>query len=319
MNDTLLITLITSGIVYGTPLLIAGLGELLTERSGVLNLGIEGMMLVGGVTAFWVSQKAGGPGWSAIPLALLAALAAGALMALVHAFVTITLQANQVVSGLALSILGGAAGLSSYLADAGDLGGRSGKHQLDGINLLGLKDLPVLGPVLFHQDLLVYGSWALVAAVAFYLRRTRPGLNLRAVGEAPRAADAMGVNVTAHRYAHTLAGGALAGLGGAYYALAITPTWTDGITAGAGWIALALVIFAFWRPVLVLVGAYLFGMVSSLGFNLQAHGVSLPPELFAALPYLTTILVLVLVSSVWAKRRLGAPAALGVPYVREDH
>jgi simple sugar transport system permease protein len=152
----------------------------------------------------------------------------------------------------------------------------------------------------------------------FYLYRTRPGLHVRAVGESPETADAMGVNVAAYRYAHTLIGGALAGVGGAYFSLAITPNWVDGMTSGAGWIAIALVIFAFWRPELALVGAYLFGAFSSLAFTLQARQVHLPPEVFNALPYLMTIVVLVFVSTSWAKRRLGAPAALGVPYVREE-
>ncbi|HEX4804311.1 MAG TPA: ABC transporter permease [Conexibacter sp.] len=319
MNDGLVITLIVSGIVYGTPLLIAGLGELLAERSGVLNLGIEGMMLIGAMAGFWISQTIGGPAWSAIVLALVVAMIAGALMALIHAFVTVTLRGNQVVSGLALTIFGGAVGLSSYLAQVGKLADHSGKHQIGKIDVLGLHDLPIVGPILFHQDAIVYLSWALVIGVMLYLHHTRPGLHVRAVGEEPRAADSMGVNVVRYRYVHTMVGGALAGLAGAYYSLAITPTWTNGITAGAGWIALALVIFAFWRPGLVLVGAYLFGVVTSLGFNLQAHGVHLPPELFASLPYLMTIGVLVLISSVWAKRRLGQPAALGTPYVRDEH
>jgi ABC-type uncharacterized transport system permease subunit len=318
MTDGLIITILVSGIVYGTPLLIAGLGELLAERSGVLNLGVEGMMLVGAVAGFWVSQRLGGPEWTAIALALAVSMLAGALMALIHAFVTVTLRGNQVVSGLALTIFGGALGLSSYLAHVGDLAGQSGRHQIGKIDVFGLQDVPILGPILFHQDIIVYLSWALVIAVTVYLYRTRPGLHLRAVGEEPRAADSMGVNVARYRYFHTIVGGALAGIAGAYYSLAITPTWTDGITAGAGWIALALVIFAFWRPTLVLAGAYLFGVATSLGFNLQARGVELPPELLAVLPYLMTIAVLVLMSSVWAKRRLGQPAALGTAYVREE-
>ena len=171
---------------------------------------------------------------------------------------------------------------------------------------------------LFHQNALTSLSWALVAVTLFYLYRTRPGLHLRAVGESPATADAMGVNVTAYRYVHVMLGGALAGIGGAFFSLAITPGWLDGMTSGAGWIAIALVIFAFWRPELALVGAYLFGAFSSLAFTLQARQVHLPPEVFSSLPYLMTIVVLVLVSTGWARQRLGAPAALGVPYVREE-
>lgn len=314
----LAVVLIVSGIVYGTPLLIAGLGELLAERSGILNLGVEGMMLVGAVAGFWVSQRLGGPGWLALIAALLVAMAAGAAMGLVHALVTITFRANQVVSGLALTIFGGAVGLSSYFASVANLGNHPGRHQLGKIDVLGLKNAPVAGPILFHQDAVVYLSWALVVATVVYLRHTRVGLHLQSVGEDPHAADSMSINVVAYRYAHTVVGGALAGAAGSYYALAITPSWTDGMTAGAGWIAIGLVIFAFWRPTLLLAGAYLFGIVTSLGFTLQARGVTLPPELFSALPYILTILALVLISSVVARRRLGAPAALGAPYVREE-
>lgn len=318
MNDSLVIELLMSGMLYGTPLLIAALGELLAERSGVLNLGVEGMMLMGAVAGFWVSQSIGGPAWSALLLSIVVAALVGALTALIHAFMTVTLRANQIVSGLALTIFGGAVGLSSYLGQVGGLVGSSGRHALHGIDVLGLADLPIVGPLIFNQSVLVYVSWVLTACVAVYVYRTRIGLNLRSVGEDPKAADAMGIDVVRYRYAHTVAGGAFAGIGGACYSLAIAPSWTNGLTTGAGWIALALVIFAFWRPGLVLVGAYLFGVVTSLGFNLQAHGVELPPELFGALPYIMTIVVLVLVSSAWAKGRLGSPQALGVPYSREE-
>ncbi len=318
MNDGLVVALIASGIVYGTPLLLGGLGELLAERSGVMNLGLEGMFLVGAVTAFWISQLVGGSSWLGIGAAELVAVIAGALMALIHAFLTVTLRANQVVAGLALAIFGGAAGLSSYLGNIGNLGGQSGTHKLHAINVPGLTDIPVLGPIVFHQDVVVYASWVLVVLAAIYLYRTRLGLHLRAVGEEPKAADAMGINVFAYRYIHTILGGALAGAAGAYYTLAISPTWSNGVTAGQGWIALALTIFAFWNPWFVLIGAYLFGIITSLGFVLQTRGVHLAPELFASLPYLITILVLVAVSTALAHRRLGAPAGLGIPFVREE-
>ena len=181
-----------------------------------------------------------------------------------------------------------------------------------------MQDLPVVGPVIFKQTVLVYASWALVILIGLYLTRTRLGLNVRAVGESPAAADAMGIDVTAYRYAHVLAGGALAGVGGACFSLSITPQWVDGLTQGAGWIAIALVIFSFWRPDLCLVGAYVFGAFAALPFTLQARGVTVAPELFQALPYVMTIVVLVAVSTGLAKRRLGAPGALGAPYVREE-
>ena len=318
MSSDLAVSIAVSAIAYGTPLVLAGLGELLAERSGVLNLGVEGMMLMGAVTAFFASQMLPGPGWAVLILALAAAAAAGAAMALIHAFLSITVRVNQIVSGLALTIFAGTIGLSSYAGQVWGIGGQHGLHQLSRLDVLGLSDVPVVGPILFNQDAMVYLSWGLVALVSYYLYRTRFGLYLRAVGESPRSADAMGINVSAYRYVHTVVGGALAGIGGAYFTLAIAPIWTDGLTAGAGWIAIALVIFAFWRPDLLLVGAYLFGALSSLGFTLQANGVQLPSELFSSLPYVMTVVVLAAASTTLARRRIGTPAALGVPYVREE-
>lgn len=318
MNSNIGVVLVAAGIVYGTPLLIAGLGELLAERSGVLNLGVEGMMLVGASIGFWVSQSVGVTSWVALVVSLLGAMVAGAAMALIHAVVTINFRANQVVSGLALTIFGGAIGLSSYFASVGNLGSSPGRHQFQKLDVFGLQNAPVIGPLVFHEDAVVYLSWGLVVLAVVYLRHTRAGLHLQAVGDNPHAADSMSINVTKYRYAHTVVGGALAGLAGSYFVLAITPSWTDGLTAGAGWIAIGLVIFAFWRPLLLLVGAYLFGIVTSLGFTLQARGVNLPPELFSALPYLLTIVSLVVLSKVVSGKRVGAPAGLGLPYVREE-
>ena len=260
----------------------------------------------------------GGPGWLSLLGAVLVAAVAGAATSMIHAFLTISLRASQIVSGLALTIFAGASGLSSYIGHVANLGGKPARYEFDAINVFGQQGAPVIGPILLHQNALTYFSWALVVLILFYLYRTRPGLHLRAVGESPATADAMGVNVAAYRYIHVVLGGALAGIGGAFFSLAITPGWIDGMTSGAGWIAIALVIFAFWRPELALVGAYLFGAFSSLGFTLQARQVHLPQEVFSSLPYLMTIVVLVLVSTGWARRRLGAPAALGVPYVREE-
>jgi len=318
INESIVVVLAASAIFYGTPLVFASVGELLAERSGVLNLGVEGMMLIGAVTAFWSVQHITGPDW----MVLLLATTIGGLAALatssIHAILVVGLRANQIVSGLALTIFAGATGLSSYVGNVAKLGGQPAQHEFVALNVLNLADLPVVGPILFHQNALVYASWALVALALAYLYRTRTGLHVRAVGESPETADVMGVNVARYRYAHTLVGGLLAGVGGAYFSLAITPNWIDGMTSGAGWIAIALVIFAFWRPELTLVGAYLFGLFSSLGFVLQARQVHLPPEVFASLPYVMTVVVLVVVSTGWAKQRLGAPAALGTPYVREE-
>jgi ABC-type uncharacterized transport system permease subunit len=321
VNHSLIVSVLTQAVAYGTPILFAALGELLAERSGVLNLGVEGMMLVGAVMGFWAVERAPGPTTLVLLLAVATAAFAGLVMSAIHAFLVITLRASQIVSGLALTIFAGGLGLSSYLGNDLGLADVPPKHQFGEIDVFGLKDVGVIGPVLFNQSALVYASWALTIGVALYLARTRLGLNVRAVGESPGAADAMGINVTAYRYWHVLAGGALAGVGGACYSLAITPGWTDGdaLVGGAGWIAIALVIFSFWRAGLLLVGAYLFGGLSGgLPSALQAHAYNVTPEFLNALPYVMTVVVLVLVSTVWAKRRLGAPAALGIPYVREE-
>ncbi|MDX6370699.1 MAG: ral nucleoside transport system permease protein [Gaiellaceae bacterium] len=318
MNNSIVVVVLASGVLYGTPLLYAALGELLAERAGVLNLGVEGMMLMGAVMGFWTVERVDGPKALVLLAAIGVAALAGAVMAAIHAFLVITLRANQIVSGLALTIFAGAAGLSSYLGNDLQLSGKPARYQFQEVFPNSLQNLPVIGPIVFGQSLLVYASWICVIVVALYLTRTRLGLNLRAVGESPAAADAMGVSVPRYRYAHTLVGGAFAGVGGAAFSLSITPQWVDGLTQGAGWIAIALVIFAFWRPTLCLLGAYFFGAFTALPFALQGHGVTVAPELFQTLPYVATIVALVLVSSRAARLRFGAPAALGVPYVREE-
>jgi general nucleoside transport system permease protein len=320
VNNSLLVVLIASGVAYGTPLLYASLGELLAERSGVLNLGVEGMMLVGAVMGFWTVQHVHVNTGIALAAALAVAALVGAALATVHAFLVVTLRASQIVSGLALTIFAGAVGLSSYLGNDLNLGGAPAASTFSPVFPASMQRWPIVGPIVFGQNILVYASWACVILVWLYLTRTRPGLNVRAVGESPAAADTMGINVSAYRYAHTLVGGAFAGVAGATITLALTPQWTDGITGGAGWIAIALVIFAFWRPELCLVGAYLFGALQALAPQLQARDISLGPTVLwsNALPYVMTIVVLVVVSSGTARRRLGAPAALGTPYVREE-
>lgn len=284
-------------------------------------------MLVGAVMGFWASQRLGGPTATALLLAVLTAAFAGAVMAAIHAFLVVSLRASQIVSGLALTIFAGGLGLSSYLGNDLGLADVPPRHQFSQIDVFGGQSVPVIGPVFLHQSALVYASWALTVLIALYLTRTRFGLNVRAVGESPDAADTMGISVTRYRYAHVLAGGALAGVGGACFSLLITPGWTSGdpLVGGAGWIAVALVIFSFWRAELCLVGAYLFGGLSGgLPAAMQARDYkAIPtffrtPEFLNSLPYLMTVIVLVLIATGWAKRRVGAPAALGVPYVREE-
>ena len=286
----------------------------------MLNLGVEGMMLVGAVIGFWTVQRVHTSAGISLASGIVVAALAGAALAAIHAFLVITLRASQIVSGLALTIFAGSGGLSSYLGNDLNVADQPAAHTFHAVFPASMQRWPIVGPIVFGQAALVYVSWVCVVAIWFYLSRTRPGLNLRSVGESPAAADAMGINVSAYRYAHTLVGGALAGVAGATFTLAITPQWVDGITGGAGWIAIALVIFAFWRPELCLVGAYFFGALQALAPELQARNISLgPTELWTnALPYVATIVVLVVVSSAAARRRLGAPAALGNAYARED-
>jgi len=311
VNDTALVLTLAAAVAAGTPLALAALGELLTERAGVLNLGVEGMMLLGAVAAFLAADGSGSPA-----VGLLAGMLTGGALAAAHAFLSVTMRANQIVSGLALVIFG--TGLSTFLGQP--IEGRPLAARLGGAAVPVLADLPVVGRILFQQDLVVYATWVLALLVLGYLGRTRAGLSLRAVGESPATADAMGVRVAAVRYAHTIAGGLLAGAGGAYLILARVPSWAQAATTnGIGWIALALVVFASWRPLRVLAGAYLFGAALRANFALQAAGVrGVPAEVLAMLPYLLTIAVLVALSAGDLRRRVGAPAALGVPYVRDE-
>ena len=300
------IAVLAAAVRAGTPVLFATLGEIFAERAGILNLGVEGMMLVGALAGFVTTVRTGNP-W----LGVLAAGAAGGALSLIHALLCVTLRANQVASGLALTIFG--TGLSASLG-RGYIGvPAAGFHPTP---LPGLARLPVLGPVLFHQDPLVYLSYLLVPAAWFVLYRTRWGLEIRAVGEQPEAADAMGVDVARVRYACVATGGVLAGIGGTFLSIAYTSMWIENMTAGRGWIAVALVIFATWDPLRAVVGAYLFGGVNALQLNLQAAGTRLPIYLLLMTPYVFTIIVLVFATRETARKRLGAPAALSVPYSR---
>ena len=302
--------LLAAALVAATPVLFAALGELLAERSGVLNLGLEGTMLIGAVNGFAATQAFGSV-WAGIA----AALVAGALFGLAFAFLVVTLRLDQVVTGLAFTILG--AGLSAFIGKP--YVGMAPRATVPTPDLGPLADLPFLGRVLFSQDILVYIALALTAAVAFYLKRTRPGLVLRALGESPDVLDSLGLPVAAMRYAYVVTGTALAGLGGAYLSLAFTPSWIENMTAGRGWIAIALVIFATWRPWWVLGGAILFGAIDALRFRAQVGGDPIvDPHFLNMLPYVATLVVLALVSRSVVRQRLGVPAALGVAYHREQ-
>jgi len=317
MNDAaLLISLLAVTIRAGTSLLCATLGEIFTERSGVLNLGLEGMLLLSAVSGFAVAFHS-----KSVGLGLLAAIAVGGLLGFLHALLTISLRSNQTVTGLALTIF--ASGLASFL------GQRLGPQGLPLVGQIGprferialpvLGNLPLIGRALFQQDVLVYATYLLVPAAWFFLYRTRPGLYLRAVGENPRTADAMGLHVSRIRYFYTILGGMLVGLGGAHLSLAYMPGWTENLTGGRGWIAVAMVIFATWDPWRAWFGAILFGGINAVQLRMQAAGTTIPSAFLHMLPFAFTIVILVIIT--WWEafgKRVGAPAALGVPYAREE-
>ena len=305
MTADLLVPMFVTVIGAATPLLYAALGELVTERAGVLNLGVEGMMLAGAVAGFATVVGTGSH-----TLGILAAAAAGAAMALLFAILTLTLLANQVATGLALTIFG--IGLSA-LAGARYIG--TPIPALPKLDLPGLSALPVIGPILFGQDVLVYLSLAATAGIAWFLARTRAGRVLRACGESDLSAHSIGYHVIRIRYAAVLFGGAMAGLGGACLSLSVTPMWIEGMTAGRGWIALALVAFASWRPGRLLAGAYLFGGVTILQLYLQGSGMlQIPSQVMNMLPYLATVILLTVIASGAGRQRLDAPACLGKPF-----
>ncbi len=306
--DHLLVPLLNGTLVAATPLILAATGELITERSGVMNLGIEGMMLIGAATAFGMALHGHTP-FSAALVAMLAA----ALMASLFALLVLGLAVNQYAAGLALTILG--SGLSAVI---GRRFGASSVTSIAKVHVPGLSELPLIGRVLFSQDPMVYLALALALLAWWFLNRTRAGLVLRAVGEAPHSARAIGYPVIRIRYAATLFGGAMAGLAGAYLSLVYTPLWVDDMTAGRGWIAQALVVFATWKPGRVVLGAWLFGGVTVAQLFAQTIGLHVPTQFMSALPYLATILVLVAISRNPRTLRLNTPLSLAQPF-RPEH
>jgi general nucleoside transport system permease protein len=303
MFQSIILTIATAA----TPLLIAAIGELVVERSGVLNLGVEGMMVMGAVVGFAVSLSTGSP-W----LGVLAAIIAGVLFSLIFAFMTLTLVTNQVATGLALTLAG--LGLSGLIGEL--FVGQAGV-KLASINIPFLVDLPIVGRLLFGQDPIFYLSFVLVAAVSWFLFKTRAGLTLRSVGDNHTSAHALGIPVVKVRYLAVMFGGACAGLAGAHLSLVYTPQWVENMTAGRGWIALALVVFASWRPWRIVGGAYLFGAMTIGQLHAQALGLGIPSQLLSSLPYLATIIVLVLISGNRRLTMMNTPASLGRPFVAD--
>jgi ABC-type uncharacterized transport system permease subunit len=301
--DILVLALLTV-ITAATPLLFAALGEMITEKSGVLNLGVEGMMLMGAIGGFIVVTQT-----DSIALAIAASAVAGAALGGIFAVLVLVFQARQVPAGLALTIFG--VGLSALFGQSMIGVAYSG---LPKIAIPGLVSIPVLGDLLFNHDIMVYLSVVMLLAVGYFMKHTRAGLILRAVGDSHDAAHALGYRVNLIRGMAILFGGAMAGLGGAYVSMAYSPLWVEGMTAGRGWIALALVVFASWRPGRILLGAYLFGGITILQLHAQAIGINVPSQIMSMLPYLATILVLVLISRDRMRIKLNAPASLGKPF-----
>ena len=304
----LVVAILQAAVRAGTPILFVCIGEIYAERSGVLNVGLEGMMLVGAIAGFTAGFTIGNP-----VVGVIAAAVAGAAFSLIHAFVTVTLRADQIVSGLTLTILG--TGISGFYGKA--MIGQVGPG-FDKVAVPGLAKIPVLGTVLFTQDAMVYLSYVLVPIAWWVMYKTHLGLAIRSVGENPGAADSLGVSVTRVRYGCVVFGGAMAGVGGAYLSLAYTTMWIEQMSGGRGWITLALVIFAGWNPARAALGAYLFGGADALQLRIQAVGLDIPTYFLMMLPYVLTITILVLASRASLRRRLGAPAALGIPYAREE-
>lgn len=305
MSAEMMIAIVLTIATAATPLLIAAMGELVVERSGVLNLGVEGMMVIGAIAGFAGAQLAGNA-WAGVGLAIVC----GALFSLLFAFLTLTLATNQVATGLSLTLLG--LGISGMVGES--FIGLPGV-KLQSVSIPVLSDLPLVGTLLFGQDPIFYISIILTVCVWWFLFRSRAGLKLRAVGNSSTSAHALGINVIATRYYAVLFGGACAGLAGAHLSLVYIPQWTENMTAGRGWIALALVVFASWRPFRVIIGAYLFGAVTIAQFHAQALGIGVPSQLLSALPYLATIVVLVLISANKRMTMQNTPAALGKPFV----
>lgn len=305
--ETWTIVTLTRSLAYGTPLLLGTLGEIYAERSGVLNLGVEGMMIMGAYSAFTTAYITGNP-W----LGILVAAVVGGIFSLIHAFTSVTLKANQVVSGLSLTMLG--LGLSGVFGRGWE--GKPLPVPIPKFTISGLSEIPFLGPVLFEkQNLIVYLSIILVPLLWYILYRTRIGITIRSVGESPATADSLGINVGKVRYMCVFVGGILAGVAGGYLSVAYRPAWTEGMTAGIGWVVIALTIFAFWNPAYGMLGAYLFAGLYHLSYRLQPW---VSPELLKAMPYAFAILVLVFVSRGTLMKRMGAPAALSLPYTRGE-
>jgi simple sugar transport system permease protein len=304
MNDSVIMNIIVAGIVFGAPLVYAVMGEMVSQRAGIMNLSLDGTMLVSAAAGYGVSVLT-----NSLWLALGTAILVG--------FLAISLRVSQILAGLGLLIFSG--GMSAYIGRIGDnpLIGRNTEVAIEPYSAGSLTDIPILGPILFGHDFIVYGAWILVAVTYFYLNHTEGGLRVRAVGNDPASAEAAGVSVARVRAVHCIIGGALAGLGGVYYTLGLTNIWQERITTNAGWLAFAIVMVARWRPLVGFAAAFLFGATIRLGFTLQVAGTALPPEILSMIPYMLAIAA-VLYTALRPSKVLTEPRALGIPFFREE-
>lgn len=305
----LIVAILSGAIVYAVSVMYAGLGETFTERAGVMNLGVEGIMLMGGVSGCLVAASTRN-----LFLAMLVVLLVGAAFGLVFAFLTVTLQSDQTVCGMAMLVFG--TGFSGFLGK--EIASKPINLKFEKIAIPVLSDIPVIGEIFFNQNLLVYIMYLILPLAAFYIYKTRWGLKLRALGEDPAVLDAAGENVFAMRYGYTIFGTMMMAVSGAFVSLAHTNVWQDGMTAGKGWIAFALVAFAAWNPLKLALGALLFGFISNLGSNLQIYLPQVPSEIYSIMPYVATIVVFILSTGNFRKKHTTQPAALAKPYDREN-
>ena len=309
MTTALLISIISMSVIYAVTVLYAAIGEIFSQRAGIMNLGLEGIMLMGAVTGYMVAVYRQNLG-----LAILVVILVGAVLGLIFSFLTVTLQADQTVSGMAILTFG--TGLSGFLGKP--VSGVNADLAFEAIALPGLSKIPVIGPSLFNQNILVYAMYLIIPLSMIYLYKTRAGMILRALGENPSALDSAGYNVYALRYAYIIFGSVMTAVGGAVVSLAYTNFWSDGMTSGKGWIAVALVVFSAWNPLIATFGALLFGAISMIGINIQTVFPQVPSQVFSALPYVATIVALIFTTGNFRKRRSSAPAALTIPFDREN-
>ena len=308
MSSTLLISILSMAVLYAVSVLYGAVGEIFAEKAGVMNLGLEGIMLMGAVSGYLVAVNQKNLG-----LAMLTVVLVGAVLGLIFAFLTITLQADQTVAGMAMLTF--STGMSGFIGKS--VSGVNANLAFEAISIPGLCRIPILGTVLFQQNILVSLMYFIIPLSVFYINHTRPGMILRALGENPAALDSAGYNVFALRYAYVVFGSVMTAVGGAFVSLAYTNFWSDGMTSGKGWIAFALVVFSSWNPLTAVFGGLLFGAISAIGVDIQTLFPAIPSQIFATLPYIATIIALVFTTGNFRNRRSAAPAALTIPYDRE--